>query len=208
MNPTILSIKPKVTAERSEADFRPKGGNEPRPNRLYNTIQSSIKHQWNQHPPSWFLVIQWTPAPKDFTTAQAHAKHFRNKFLSAVYKCHLHQIPPPKDRLKMVWFHEKALDPHGNIIYHSNLHLQALPPTYSQSMIQLDWIIAKEVAPHFRCFRHLKRKKDPAMVIKEWDYDRHAFYNLKDYNKFKFHQDSDLVLDYKNSDLIFKKRTK
>jgi hypothetical protein len=208
MTPTILSIKPKRCAERSESDSRPKGVNEFTPNRLYNTIHESIKNQWKKYPPSWFLVIQWTPAPKDFATAQAHAKHFRNKFLSAVYKCHLHQIPLPKGRLKMVWFHEKALDPHGNIIYHSNLHLQALPPTYNQSMIQLDWIITRSVAPDFRCLKNLSRKVNPGMVIREWNYEHHAFYNLKDYNKFKYLQDSDLVLDYQNSDLVFKKRTK
>jgi hypothetical protein len=39
-------------------------------------------------------------------------------------------------------------------------------------------------------------------VIRRWDYDHHAFYNLKDHYRFKHHQDSDLVLDYITSDLI------
>jgi hypothetical protein len=208
MTPAILSITSKRSAERSEADSRPKGGNESRSISLYNQIYDSIKDQWNQYPPSWFLVIQWTPAPKDFSATQSHAKHFRNKFLTAVYKCHLDQLPPPKERIKLIWFHERAQDPNGNLIFHSNLHLGALPTPYSQSRIQLDWIIQNKVAPRFRCFRHLHRKQDPALVIKEWNYDHHAFYNLKDYHRFKHHQDSDLVLDYQNSDMFFNTKTK
>ena len=41
------------------------------------------------------------------------------------------------------------------------------------------------------------------MVIKPWNWDYHAFYNLKDYYFYKHHQDPDLVLDYENSDLVF-----
>jgi hypothetical protein len=204
----ILKIKSKEYAERSEADFRLKGGNLSSPNALYKTIHQSIKNQWNQYPPSWFMVIQWTPAPKDFTTTKDHARHFRNKFLSAVYKCHLNQLPPPKDRIKLIWFHERAQDPNGNLIWHSNLHLGALPSPYSQSRIQLNWIIHNNVARRFRCFKNLNGKQDPALVIKEWNYDHHALYNLKDYHRFKHHQDSDLVLDYENSDLIFNIKTK
>jgi hypothetical protein len=40
-------------------------------------------------------------------------------------------------------------------------------------------------------------------VIKRWNKKHHGSYNLKDYYKYKYHQDSDLVLDYKNSDLLF-----
>jgi hypothetical protein len=208
MNQAILKVKPKGSAERSDANFRPKEGNQSSPNALYKTIHQSIKNQWNQHPPAWFLVIQWTPAPKDFTTTQDHARHFRNKFLPAIYRCHLHQLPPPENRIKLVWFHERSLDPNGNLIWHSNLHLEALPAPFGSTITQLDWIIQKKVAPHFRCFRNLNHKKHPALGIKEWNYDHHAFYNLKDYHRFKHHQDSDLVLDYENSDLIFQPKTK
>jgi hypothetical protein len=41
--------------------------------------------------------------------------------------------------------------------------------------------------------------------VKPWIQDHHGFYNLKDYYKYKHHQDSDLVLDYRNSDLRFTK---
>ena len=108
----------------------------------------------------------------------------------------------------MVWFHEKSLDPNGNIIWHSNLHLEGLPAPFASSITQLELIIQNRVARRFRSFRHLNRKEDPALVIKEWNYDHHAFYNLKDYHRFKHHQDSDMVLDYRNSDLIFNTKTK
>lgn len=203
MTATILSIKPKDSAERSEADFRPKGGNKSRSTALHQVLQDCIEYQFKTYPPSWFLVIQWTPAPKDFATTQNQAKHFRNKFLSAVYKCDLDQLPPARNRIKLIWFHERAQDPKGNLIWHSNLHLESLPTPYASSMTQLEWIIQKKVAPRFRCLRHLNRKEDSALMIKPWIYDDHAHYNLKDYYKYKHHQDSDLVLDYLNSDLIF-----
>jgi hypothetical protein len=39
--------------------------------------------------------------------------------------------------------------------------------------------------------------------LKPWIREHHANYNLKDYYRFKHHQDSDLVLDIENSDLEF-----
>ena len=41
------------------------------------------------------------------------------------------------------------------------------------------------------------------VVIKPWNWDHHAFYNLKDYYSYRHQQDPDLVLDYQNSDLVF-----
>ena len=43
------------------------------------------------------------------------------------------------------------------------------------------------------------------VVVKPWNQDHHGFFNLKDYYIYKHYQDSDLVLDYRNSDLKFTK---
>jgi hypothetical protein len=47
--------------------------------------------------------------------------------------------------------------------------------------------------------------QNKGLVIKRWNREHHGSYNLKDYYKYKHHQDSDLVLDYRNSDLRFTK---
>jgi len=40
------------------------------------------------------------------------------------------------------------------------------------------------------------------MVIRPWNHDHHAFYNLKDHYHHQHHQDSDLILDVQISDLM------
>lgn len=189
------------------ANSRPKGGNDSRPgsrsttrSQYINHLQDLLDHQWNQYPPSWFITIQWSPAPYSFTTASKHARHFRNKLLSHLYSTTLKNLPPPQERCKLVWFHERAQDPQGRLIYHSHLHLTKPPGVDSAHHLQ--WIIAHKIAPGFDCLKNLNRMIDPAVVIRPWNYDHHAFYNLKDHYRFCHHQDSDLVLDYAISDLM------
>ena len=186
------------------ANSRPKGGNESRLNRNYmKTLKTLLENQWNQHQPNWFITIQWSPAPFVFTTASKHAKHFRNKLLSYLYSTNLKKLPQPEDRCKLVWFHERAQDPQGRLIYHSHLHLTKPPGVNSAHHLQ--WIIADKIAPGFETLKNLNRKIDPGVVIIPWNYEHHAFYNLKDHYRFRHHQDSDLNLDYKFSDLIVPK---
>ena len=181
------------------ANSRPEGGNDTRP--LYiNQLQDLLKNQWKKYTPSWFITIQWTPAPYDYSTTSKHAKHFRNKLLTYIYACNLEKLPRPQHRCKLIWFHERAQDPSGRFIYHSHLHLTQVPGVLSAHHLQ--WVIAQEVAPGFKCLKNLNRQQNPAVVIRRWDYDHHAFYNLKDHYRFKHHQDSDLILDYITSDLI------
>lgn len=181
------------------ANSRPEGGNDTRT--LYiNQLQDLLGHQWHQYPPSWFITIQWTPAPYEYATASKHAKHFSNKLLTYIYTCKLKRLPRPKDRCKLIWFHERAQDPSGRFIYHSHLHLTQISGVYSAHHLQ--WIIAHKIAPGFRSLKNLGRPQDPAVVIRQWNYEHHAFYNLKDHYRYRNHQDPDLVLDYIASDLI------
>jgi hypothetical protein len=183
------------------ANSRPKGGNTSGLNLRYmESLENLLRTQWEQHPPSWFITIQWSPAPTTFTHASSHAKHFRNKFLTAVYNCNLKRLPEPDDRCKLIWFHERAQYLHRRLIYHSHLHLTEVLKVYTAYHLQ--WIIANKVAPGFHCLKHLNRQTDPGVVIRSWSHDHHAFYNLKDYYRQQHHQDSDLVLDVQVSDLI------
>jgi hypothetical protein len=101
----------------------------------------------------------------------------------------------------LIWFHERAQDPKGRLIYHSHLHLSNHPET-NLTTLDIHWIIDTKVAPGFKCLKNLHRKRDPAVVIKCWNKTHHSNYNLKDYYTYKHHQDADLVLDYEISDLI------
>ena len=181
------------------ANSRLKGGNDLRTCYIQE-LQDLLEQQWNQYPPTWFITLQWSPAPLTFTGASDHARHFRNKFLCAIYHCDLKQLPEPEDRCRLIWFHERAQDHKGRLIYHSHLHLTAVPQVATAHHLQ--WIIARKVAPRFHCLKHLNRKVDPGVVIKPWIHEHHAFYNLKDFYRFRHHQDHDLLLDFDTSDLI------
>lgn len=197
----IIRQQKQANRDLASAYSRPKGGNESRLNRNYiQTLKILLDHQWNHYPPSWFITIQWTPAPFRFTAASNHAKHFRNKLLTHLYSTSLQKLPQPQDRCKLVWFHERAQDPQGHLIYHSHLHLTKPPGVDSAHHLQ--WIIADKIAPGFDCLKNLQRRRDPAVVIRQWNPEHHSFYNLKDHYRFWHHQDPDLILDYAISDLI------
>ena len=193
MNSTITNQENLATA-----NVRLKGGHGSRSSYI-RELQNLLEHQWNQCQPRWFITIQWTPAPLTFTGASDHARHFRNKFLCAIYHCELKQLPEPEERCKLIWFHERAQDPKGRLIYHSHLHLTAVPQVTTAHHLQ--WIIAKKVAPRFHCLKHLNRKIDPGVVIRPWIHEHHAFYNLKDFYRFRHRQDHDLLLDWSISDI-------
>jgi hypothetical protein len=183
------------------ANSRLKGGNSSGLDATYiHAVKTLLINQWNAYPPSWFITIQWSPAPTTFIHATDHARHFRNKFLTAIYHCNLKHLPEPKDRCKLIWFHEQAQDPKGRLIYHSHLHLTEVPQVHTTHHLQ--WIIVRKVAPGFHCLKHLNRKIDPRIVIRPWNHGHHAFYNLKDFYRHQHHQDSDLVLDVRVSDLM------
>jgi hypothetical protein len=190
------------------ADCRPKGGNGSRctrqPTTYLKVLQSTLKDQWWHSKPKWFITLQWTPAAVNYETASGHSRLFRNKLLTTIYNCRLKDLPEPQDRCRLIWFHERAEDPSGRLIYHSHLHLTPLPKSYSTQR-QLELLIQHQVAPGFRCLKNLFRKRDPAVVVVPWIQEHHANYNLKDYYTYKHHQDPDLVFDPEISDLIFTK---
>ena len=67
----------------------------------------------------------------------------------------------------------------------------------------LDHLIHQNVSPRVQKLLKTTSEGNRGVVIKPWNWDHHAFYNLKDYYTCKHHQDPDLVLDYQNSDLVF-----
>ncbi|MEY4801725.1 MAG: hypothetical protein RLZZ274_456 [Cyanobacteriota bacterium] len=161
--------------------------------------------------PHWFGNIQWQPFIADYTSAVKETRHFRNKFLCALLNTKPKKIPNPPERPRIIWFHEKApvninpqdsSNPRYKIAYHTHFHLEECPEPYD-SWIHLDWLIHQKVAKGFHRFSTSNSVENKGFILKPWIREHHANYNLKDYYRFKHHQDSDLVLDIQNSDLEF-----
>jgi len=171
-----------------------------------------IEYQFKEiFQPHWFGSIQWQPFISDYASAVKGTKHFRNKFLCALPNTKPKKIPNPPERPRIIWFHEKApvlinpqepSNPRYKIAYHTHFHLEKCPEPYD-SWIHLDWLIHHKVAKGFHRFSTSNSSENKGFVLKPWIREHHANYNLKDYYRFKHHQDSDLVLDIENSDLEF-----
>jgi len=117
----------------------------------------------------------------------------------------LKKIPEPPFRPHLVFFHErKPVIRHGRQIlaFHTHLHLGALPDTLNH-LWYLDHLIHQKVSPRVQKLLKTTSEGNRGVVIKPWNWDHHAFYNLKDYFRYKQNQDPDLILDYQNSDLVF-----
>lgn len=171
-----------------------------------------IEYQFQEiFQPHWFGSIQWQPFIADYTSAVKETRHFRNKFLCALLNTKPKKIPNPPERPRIIWFHEKApviinpqepSNPRYKIAFHTHFHLEECPEPYD-SWIHLDWLIRQKVAKGFHRFSTSNSSENKGFVLKPWIREHHANYNLKDYYRFKHHQDSDLVLDIENSDLEF-----
>jgi hypothetical protein len=171
-----------------------------------------IEYQFQEiFQPHWFGSIQWQPFIADYTSAVKETRHFRNKFLCALLNTKPKKIPNSPERPRIIWFHEKApviinpqepSNPRYKIAFHTHFHLEKCPEPYD-SWIHLDWLIRQKVAKGFHRFSTNNSSENKGFVLKPWIREHHANYNLKDYYRFKHHQDSDLVLDIENSDLEF-----
>jgi len=208
--------------ERSEVHSRPKGVNRSRSSstllnhRLQKihqktrshpkVLQEVIRDQWeNNFRPDWFLTLLWNDLPTRSDTATSHSRHFRNVFLTSLLNQPLKKLPKPPSRPSLVFFHErKPVITSGRQItaFHTHLHLGALPAPLNH-LWYLDHLIHQKVSPRVQKLLKTTSEGNRGVVIKPWNWDHHAFYNLKDYYRYKQNQDPDLVLDYQNSDLVF-----
>ena len=117
----------------------------------------------------------------------------------------LKKLPEPPFRPHLVFFHERkpVITRERQITaFHTHLHLGALPDPLNH-LWYLDHLIHQKVSPRVQRLLKTTSEGNRGVVIKPWNWDHHAFYNLKDYYRYKHHQDPDLVLDYQNSDLVF-----
>jgi len=169
-------------------------------------LQELIRDQWeNNFQPQWFITLLWNDLLTRSETATSHSRHFRNVFLTSLLNQILKKLPEPPFRPHLVFFHErKPVIRHGRQIlaFHTHVHLGALPDPLNH-LWYLDHLIHQKVSPRVQKLLKTTSEGNRGVVIKPWVWDHHAFYNLKDYYSYRHHQDSDLVLDYQNSDLVF-----
>ena len=207
--------------DQREVHSLPKGVNQSRHSRSLNrrlqkihqetgstskVLQELIRDQLeNNFQPQWFITLLWNDLPTRSETATSHSIHFRNVFLTSLLNQPLKKLPEPPSRPHLVFFHErKPVVTRGRQItaFHTHVHLGALPDPLNH-LWYLDHLIYQKVSPRVQKLLKTTSEGNRGVVIKPWVWDHHAFYNLKDYYRYKHHQDSDLVLDYQNSDLVF-----
>ena len=207
--------------ERSEVHSRPKGVNaqdharndlNQRLTRIHQrtgshpkVLQEYLRDQWeNNFQPHWFITLLWNDLPTHFDTVEGHAKTFKNIFLTQLFDCRSPtKIPDPPNRPSMILMQErKSVIRQGRQIlaYHTHLHLGSLPD-HQNHLWYFDHLIHQKVSPRVQKLLKTTTRNNQGVVIKPWVWDHHAFYNLKDYYSYQHHQDADLVLDYRNSDL-------
>ena len=212
----------KRRTDRREVHSRPTGVNQSRSSRtLLNQklqrihqktsshpkiLQELIRDQWeNNVRPQWFITLLWNDLPTRSETAIRHSRHFRNVFLTSLLNQPLKKLPEPLSRPHLVFFHErKPVITRGRQItaFHTHLNMDDLPDSLNH-LWYLYHLIHQKVSPRVQKLLKTTTEGNKGVVIKPWNWDHHAFYNLRDYYSYKHHQDPDLVLDYQNSDLVF-----
>ena len=225
--------KSRTSSERSEEHSRVKRGNntEPTPEhpktpkktrtnlnqklqRIHSrthsfgkVIEEVIQNQWETNfQPEWFITIHWNDLPTSFETVQGHTRHLRNVFLTQLMGCGSPcDLPDPPGRPSAIFFHERSpviCRSRQILPFHTHLHLGKLPYPLNEKWF-LHVLLKERVAPRVQKLLKTNTERNKGVVIKRWNQKHHSHYNLKDYYKYKHHQDDDLVLDYKNSDLKF-----
>ncbi len=157
--------------------------------------------------PSCFGTVCWTPFIFHFEEAVKETRHFKNKLLTAIYDCKLHQLPELSSRSRIIFFHEvkdtlinpKSSSPKYKLTFHTHFHLG--DSDLIHSAIRLDALIQSRVRPGFNRLSRPDTTENKAIVIKPWIHKFHTAYNAKDYYSRQNYLDGDLVIDYKNSDL-------
>jgi hypothetical protein len=157
--------------------------------------------------PAYFGTVCWTPFIFHFEETVKETRHFKNKLLTAIYNCRLHQVPKLPTRSRIIFFHEvkdtlinpKSSSPKFKLTFHTHFHIEGLD--LIQNAIHLDALTQSQVRPRFNRLNRKDTAANKAIVIKPWIHEFHTAYNVKDYYSRQNCQDGDLVIDYDNSDL-------
>lgn len=156
--------------------------------------------------PTWFITIEYCPIVRSFEEAVNEARYINNMLLSKMLKCNKRKIKKHPERPLVLWFHEKQnmiinqsnSRPRYGIGYHSHFHLGCCPDPFDTYNTKIKYLLDFYLTTKAQRISKNKSVFNQGVVILPWVYRRHAFYNLKDFSRFRNHQDHDLILDYKN----------
>ena len=197
-------------ADQREVHSRPKGVNQSRSSRsLLNHRLQRIHQETRSHPkvlqelirlhwentvqPQWFSHCYGTMSQHDLKLSVT--PDTSGTFLTSLLNQPLKKLPEPPSRPHLVFFHErKPVITKGRqiTVFHTHLHLGALPDPLNH--LYLDHLIHQKVSPRVQKLLKTTSEGNRGVVIKPWVWHHHAFYNLKDYYRYKHHQDPGLVI--------------
>ena len=178
-----------------------------------NSIQSAYKlhiHQmWDIYRPQLFITLQWKDLPTSVSQIEDHHRKFKNVFLCDKYgKKKAKWIPDFPDRLGMTFFHEKVPMDKGQRwvhVYHSHIHLFNIDDDDSLLLYPpqvLEFHIQKRLSRNLKLLSRWNGDGCKGVDVKQWSEQRHYNYNFKDFMKYRYQVDGDLVVDPINSDWI------
>ena len=178
--------------------------------RLIQTEYKRFVHQmWQQYNPQLYVSLHWKDFPETDTQIKSHHRHFKNVLLRNKYgKRKAEKIPEFPDRMGMTFFHEKKevfnkWKKKYVMAYHTHIHVFNLEDDD-------DWITCPKLLEFHiqntlsrnlnKLLRCTSEDADRGADVIRWKTERHLHYNFKDFSKYRYHQDWDLVVDVENSD--------
>ena len=162
-----------------------------------------VYNTWEKYPPKYFLSILWKNHPTSYDLVEKQTRHFRNCLLLKLYKkCKVSRLPNFPERVGLTTFHERSVSdvqlPNGGSVpvecFHSHIHL-----FNTENVIPNHLYLYMTIQNY--CSRNILNGSQ-GCVVKEWNINHHNGYNFKDFYKYKYVQDGDLILDYKNTDIL------
>lgn len=179
------------------------------PKSIQSAYKMLIHPMWNIYRPQLFITLHWKDLPTCDTNIEDHHQKFKNVFLCDKYqKKKAKWIPNFPDRLGMTFFHEKVPMMKGNrsvYVYHSHIHLFNIDDDDSLLVYPpqlLEFHIQNHLSRNLHQLSKCTTANNKGVVVKRWVEQHHYNYNFKDFMKYRYQVDGDLVVDLDNSDWI------
>ena len=150
---------------------------------IENEQKKWLKQTWEDYPPEWFITFHWNTLPRRIETVESYVEEFklwfRRKFHWKIVKRQTRgsSVPFFPQGVGMQFFHERSEMYHKDKLitpFHTHLHLSNTRG-YFRDEDQVKFFILELI-------RHKKvknlRKLKPELVVKRWNDDHHANYNV------------------------------
>jgi hypothetical protein len=186
------------------------------------TTRKWIWNTWDKYRPEWFVNILWNDNPTSPIITGLHTSKLRNLLLCEVTGVSRSgDLPDFPDRMGITTFQERTVNQKGKVTFHTHLHFYNCsrresaggemisdPSPIWKSPEEVHFLIRYKVGLRIQKLLKTTTKGNEGVVVKVWNDTLHRAYNLKEMetqNKIfipRFNQDSDMLLDVENSDLL------